>query len=216
MNKPNLTIGLCGAQGVGKSTLAKRLAEELGLPLITKQARKAARTLGLDKLPNPRTEVALSNAFQNLCLHYQLQEESKYPSFISDRTTIDNALYYLMNNAFHAEPADNMLYYQKCTENTSRYSLLVYIPIEFELKDDGFRDNNRFRQQEADFLIKGLLETMNPYYVIARGTVEERVKAVLRGLGIVENYKYGGGFSPSLELPEKCLYDEKGELHELY
>jgi len=179
MNKPNLTIGLCGAQGVGKSTLAKRLAEELNLPLITEQARKAAGALGLDKLPNPRTEVALSNAFQNLCLHYQIEEENKYPSFISDRTTIDNALYYLMNNAFHGEPADNILYYQKCIENAKRYNLLVYIPIEFELKDDGFRDNNRFRQQEADFLIKGLLETMNPYYVIARGTVEKRVSTVL-------------------------------------
>ncbi len=178
----NLKIGITGSQGTGKSTLAKRLAEELDLNIVTEQARKSAKVLGLKKLPNPKESPALSRAFQKLCLQYQLEEEGKYNSFVSDRTTIDNALYYLVNNSVYSSPKENMDYYRRCLENAQTYNLVVYVPIEFPLEGDGFRNEDAEVQAEHDFLVRCLLKEIRPDFITVTGTVEERVRQVVQKL----------------------------------
>lgn len=176
MNK-HLRIGLCGAQGVGKSTLAKLLAKELDLPLVMEQARKATELLSLDGLPNPQENPTLSRAFQELCLVLQVQEETKHRQFISDRTTIDNALYFLMNNAFNTHAEDAIHYYSRCATNAQKYDLVIYVPIEFPIKDDGFRDYCPYNQRLADFYLRCLLKEMRPNnYAEISGTIEERLE----------------------------------------
>jgi hypothetical protein len=54
----------------------------------------------------------------------------------------------------------------------------VYVPIEFEIEDDNFRNIDKDFQAKIDFLTKNILDTTNVPYITVTGTVEERVKQV--------------------------------------
>jgi hypothetical protein len=56
--------------------------------------------------------------------------------------------------------------------------LLVYVPIEFAIEDDGERSVDPDFQLKIDFLIKNILDTSGIKYITVTGTVEERLKQI--------------------------------------
>ncbi len=175
-----MRIALTGAHGVGKTTLARALSERLDLPLITDRARKAAALTGVTHAAELRRDKAKATLFQYATLVQQLAEEAQNKSgFVSDRSALDLLAYW-----FAYELGDDQSYMDLCM--AAKYDLLVYVPIEFELTVDGFRDPDPNFQRWVDYLTRNLFALTSSVRekVTVGGALEERVQAVMDALPV--------------------------------
>lgn len=173
MAKQKKRIILTGAQGVGKTTLMNALATDGTKTLSI--AREQAIEAGWSSV------TGSSQDYQKTLFKVLHKALSSKKNYISDRGLTCVAAYTFLGalageitrtvadkqygklQKFHAENPD---------------ALLVYVPIEFPIEEDGVRDANPENQERMDFLIKNLLDTSGVKYITVTGTVDERVKQI--------------------------------------
>lgn len=168
MAKQKKRIILTGAQGTGKTTLMNALAED-GTRTIS-HIRKFAAEQDIDI--STASEAGQKEFFKSL-----KKELSSKRNYISDRGLTCVAAYTFekaITGDISKKIADKqyMDIVKFHTDNPD--ILIVYLPIEFEVEDDGVRSIDKAFQIKIDFLIKNLLDTANIPYITATGTVEER------------------------------------------
>jgi predicted ATPase len=177
MAKQKKRIILTGAQGTGKTTLMNALATD-GTKTLS-----IAREQAIEAGWSP--ETGSSEDYQKKLFAALLKAVSSKKNYISDRGltcvaayTFDGAL----SGSINRKTAD--LQYGKLQKfhNDNPDVLLVYLPIEFELEDDGTRNTDKANQLKMDFLIKNLLDTSGVKYITVTGSVEERVKQIEESL----------------------------------
>jgi nicotinamide riboside kinase len=170
-------IAITGTHGTGKTTLATELAQKLGLPLITEQARRVARVMGIVHARQLVKDKALARRFQKAVLREQIRAENDCPDgFISDRSTLDCWAYWAAYGL-----GNDPEYRDLCLSRP--YDLLVYVPLEIPCQADGFRDTDESLRQLVDrFIQKDLLWQCRCPVLPVTGSPEERVKAVLEWL----------------------------------
>jgi predicted ATPase len=172
MAKQKKRIILTGAQGTGKTTLMNALATD-GTRTIS-HIRKFAAEKNIDI--STTSEEGQKEFFKSL-----KKELSSKRSYVSDRGLTCVAAYTFSSAIVESIPkkvADKqyMDIVKFHTENPD--ILLVYVPIEFEIEDDGVRTANKEHQATIDFLIKNILDTSGINYITVTGTVEERVSQI--------------------------------------
>ena len=172
MPKQNKRIILTGAQGTGKTTLMNALATD-GIRTIS-HIRKYAAEQDIDI--STASEYGQKEFFKSL-----RKELSSEQSYISDRGLTCVAAYTFekaIAGNIKKEVADEqyMDIVKFHTDNPD--ILLVYVPIEFPLEDDGTRSIDPEFQKTIDFLIKNILDTSGIKYITVTGSVEERLAQI--------------------------------------
>jgi nicotinamide riboside kinase len=162
-------ISIIGAHGVGKTTLAKNLAEEINFQLIPDTAAEA-----FHKGFAVNENTTLENQFWILCKQIEYERAAK-TRFIADKALFDNIVY---SKQIFKDPAA-LKVIEKIVFANAKYDLLLYIPIEIELVDDGRSIDPKF-QKFIDQQYLQLMEKLKLKMIEVRGSVEQRVNKALQ------------------------------------
>ncbi len=168
-------IAIVGSFSTGKTTVATRLATELGLPLLPEVAREvAALGFELDKNATPELET--------LIFLRQLRNEQTHAAFVGDRSLIDVMTYasWVMDNqTWRKETA----LWETCVDIAhlnlrSQYSHVYYLPIEFPIMLDGLRPDDPAFQADIDTRLVKILTSFDIPFVEISGSVDERIEKI--------------------------------------
>ena len=178
----NKKIALIGVQGTGKSTLLNALTQDNQMQeefvkgangvYITEVVRSLVRERGIS------INRDASHKSQMIILEAHYFNALKNTSFITDRGAIDAFAYavynYLAGKFTYSEHQEHRELFEACLPY---YTHFYYLPIEFKVENDGFRDTDETFRQEVDRIYQDLFQRYAmPEFVTLTGTVEQRVE----------------------------------------
>lgn len=152
----NKQIYICGCSGVGKSTLAKYIADYYGIPFVTTSTKPLWKQFGVT---NHQELVKLTAQYPERGVEFQWQL-LKYretilmgnKEFVTDRSPIDNIVYFLVQNSMYTTQTETENYIRVALKTLINFSHFIYISWspDIELEDDGMRVNNLHYQVAMD------------------------------------------------------------------
>jgi hypothetical protein len=124
------------------------------------------------------SDKELLGAFQLDILRTQINEENKLLNFISDRTTLDNFVYYEYNTTDCVEIVNT---YKTLAINhyINGYDYVIYVPIMFDIEDDGERNTDLKYQNDIDESVKKYLNLNKNILTLTTLDIEDRIKEVV-------------------------------------
>lgn len=166
---------------MGKTSLVDALSEKLALPVIPELGREICRDMGYERIG----DIPDQESFKKSVLDAQIDTETKLPSFISDRSTIDCWVLWQRWNICSAMSYDTESYYERARKQALTYTHIVYLPLMFSPPEDGFRWTDPDYQRQIDRLTRMTLYEWNLLdlvYIIQSDNLQERVRNVLSWL----------------------------------
>jgi nicotinamide riboside kinase len=169
-----MKIALSGAQSTGKTTLLKLLKKEFeNYEFIGEIVRNLKNKHGIS--------INQKGNFSSQLLIFQAHIENlDKEDFISDRCILDAFVYTewsFQKGIFNEN--EYQIFKDIFLKNIFRYNIIFYIPVEFKLKKDGFRDEDLNFQKEIDELFLKILLQYKIDYKKITGGKEERLNQIL-------------------------------------
>lgn len=174
-------IGIVGAQGVGKTTLAQALSSLLNCPLIEEQIRKSVDKFNVLGYRTP-DQLVISKWYPHLMfdiLINQVQmEHFAKDGFVSDRTTLDYYAYYdlLSNEPQIIRDIIEGLFLPRVKNS---YDIIFYLPIAFPLVGDNYRNEDINFQRKVDRKIQKLLTQYTKVTTLHTYTLNDRLQEAI-------------------------------------
>jgi len=163
-----------GSHAVGKTTLAKVLAQRLNFNYIPDIVREEAVKKGFIINENTPPEVQL------WLVARQWELETITPeSWIADKSLFD----YLVYGDLVLKDENVKRVIREVVRRSAHYDFVFYLPIEFPLEEDGVRSVDPEFRAEIDRRFRKCLTEFNVKYVVLSGSIEERIKQALGHLG---------------------------------
>jgi len=173
-----MKIAFTGSSSTGKTTLAKLLeTKKIVQNYITTNNRELMKEYNIKNID----EFSKDNyvLFQKDIINNKKIIESKYNTFVTDRTYIDTIAYLLSKDCL------NNTLYLECIDNMSIYDIVFYIPFgKIEFENDGFRSNNEDMNSLVDRYIRETLDKANiKYYTVNEISIDDRLSYILKIIG---------------------------------
>lgn len=187
----SMRVALTGSSSTGKTTLAVRLhanSEFRGrIPTYcSTDARELLKSMGHGSIDEMQPEE-----LRDFREHYYLRKleiEAPQDNFLTDRSFVDVAAYWIELDAVELSPAQRQPFVERCLRAAAAYDLHVYCPfglIPFE--PSMRRSRSQVLHRRVDRRIRGLLEVCRFKMIcLAMLDFDERVAAVSRAIAQLE------------------------------
>lgn len=147
-----MKILLTGASGAGKTTLAKHLAWKHDIPFISGSSKDLWPKYGikthLELIQACQQDSEFAQSFQYELLYHRNKQVEGLKSYVTDRTPMDNLLYYTLQVSHLVDTDSHRNYVKVCLDSMPKddYHLFLLNVPTHNLEDDGMRVNNVFYQ----------------------------------------------------------------------
>jgi len=174
-------IAISGSAGIGKSTLARRLAADLDLPYLGEGMREYLERTGEDLHRIGR------DGLRELVLQFweerKIAESAATAGFVADRASYDFAAFWLYYQ-FGSDDSRTEAFLAEALA-PGRYDRVYLLPWGvIPLVDDGVRWANRWTQLHMQLLIEGVVRRHSPAAVdITEVGLEDRVIRIRADIG---------------------------------
>jgi GTPase SAR1 family protein len=168
-------IFITGTSGIGKTTLANYIAKSMRIPFINGSSTVLWEQYGI-RSHRELLEMGIRQPEKGLQFQYDLlnlreQLTKGVDSFVTDRTPVDNLVYFLYQNAPYLETKQVRDYIDACKysfHRTTAYGKegfkLIYLSRDFKgkdkmiIEDDGKRIDNPYYQDMMDGIFQQVLD----------------------------------------------------------
>ncbi|MFC1707401.1 AAA family ATPase [Planctomycetota bacterium] len=172
-----MRIGIVGSAGSGKSTLALDLAQALGAPVIEDITLRVLR----EEVGRPTwvgiRDTRIRHAIRLTALERKIEAENAAASFVSDKTVVDYAAYWLKNQAEFETLEQTRTVLEKVKAHVPRYDVCVFLPYRESIDFAEGRSNDPIHNLRLAALKRGLLTLLGATVVDAPYTFGEDVEA---------------------------------------
>lgn len=148
-----MKICLAGPSGTGKTTLCHWINKEFGIPFVPTSTKglwdKWKIKCHEDIIKKSAADHKWGYEWQLDVLRHRAVELSKHSEFITDRSPLCNAVYFLMQAAPFLSYAETLDYLEKCKRLLDTVDGVIFIPFnrDMGLENDGYRVNNIIYQE---------------------------------------------------------------------
>ncbi len=150
-----MRIGIAGASGTGKTTLAKAIAAQYGWPINPVGSRSVAKSMGFDN-PYDVDAAGRRKEFQESLFAQKSAWEEEQEAFVTDRTYLDNLTYCALH--MPAELEDGAI--DRYKSQMKRYDLVLFLPRVVNQKlSDGVRLQNETYHEFYELILRKLLKS---------------------------------------------------------
>jgi len=175
-------IGIVGAAGTGKTSLAEMLSVKLAIPLLKSRAitDDILRRDGYDYASGVQIERFLANRMrQNEMLRRTLEQQAA-PEFVTDRTVIDLAAY-VVCEMHNTDIVAVRHIVETCRKNVNTYTHLFLCPWkDVPVEDNKRRTLNPWYQFLIHAVEIGILQDWHCKYVVLEAeTTKDRIAEVV-------------------------------------
>lgn len=186
LNKP-FRIILVGAHGTGKSTLAKKLSELLDLKVVESVAREFMKDMkyiddcGVIDKRMPKSKI--ESVKQNILCSLSRWDFVRWLDLdvIMTRSPLDTLAYAKVDPACDWVYKNNVTIMKECEKfmNALKNSIFIYLPIEFDIEDDGCRPMDKQYQKDVDKAMREVMHEFGIKPLVVTGAVKERVEQII-------------------------------------
>jgi len=169
-------IALIGTHGVGKTTLLEALSKIKPDLIVTDGTSRVVRNF------NEEIGGKLSDRDQQLLINRisdsQWDNQIKTDNLFTTRTPLDH---YAYSSALHMYDyaGERKSLFVDSDYNKVKF---FYIPIEFELEDDGVRYTDKEFQKQIDKILVSLIEELDISVIKLTGSVDDRLETLLKNI----------------------------------
>ena len=173
-----MRIGISGAAGTGKSTLARGLVDYLHVPLIEDPTLTALKEKGRSSWRGINDPVQRRNIRMRI-FNIKMREERDNVAFVSDKTVADFMAYWLLNQAPIEYPARTIELLDLVRGHMKTYDHIFLLPWRHEIDPADGRNDDPVHALRIQAQVEGVYSLLDVPTTRVKYTFGEDIAALL-------------------------------------